>query len=72
MNHFRDLDFVQFLTPNKAEDRDSLCVLLNRRLSGSFLLDKFVQYVLKPLTGLGSTEMQETPGMQILEGLVAK
>lgn len=47
-------------------------VHLDRRLSVCFLLDKFVLCVLKPLTGLGLIAMQETPGVQLLEGLVAK
>lgn len=28
MNHFRDLDFIHILTPNKVEDGANLCVLL--------------------------------------------
>lgn len=40
------------------------------RLSGCFLQDKISQCVLKTLTGLGPTQMQETPGN--FEELVAK
>lgn len=79
MNHFRDLDFIHILTPNNLEEGADLCVSLANQLiltedflSGFLLLDKFVQYVLKSLTALGPTEMQETPGVQLLKGLIAE